>query len=101
MSTANVSPTLTTSNGTLPHDSPVDTTPPPAFDVSLFCSYLLSLLPLVLGASPEELVLLFDDEFEERVIRFAADGGGVMYIVKVTEKSEGEYAYCSRPHSGE
>jgi len=101
MSTANVSPTPTTSNGALPHDGPVDTTPPPAFDVSLFRSYLLSLLPLVLGASPEELASLFDDEFEERVIRFAADSGGVMYVVKVTEESEGEYAYCSRPHSGE
>ncbi|KIM50786.1 hypothetical protein SCLCIDRAFT_1225109 [Scleroderma citrinum Foug A] len=88
MSTANVSPTPTTSNGVLPHDGPVDTTPPPAFDVSLFRSYLLSLLPPVLGASPEELVSLFDDEFEERVIRFAADGGGVMYVVKVKEESE-------------
>ena len=101
MSTANVSPTPTTSNGVLPHDGPVDTTPPPAFDVSLFRSYLLSLLPPVLGASPEELVSLFDDEFEERVIRFAADGGGVMYVVKVKEESEGEHANCSRPHSGE
>ncbi|KAG6329098.1 hypothetical protein ID866_9991, partial [Astraeus odoratus] len=93
MSTASISPTPTNSNGTLPHDGTVDTpSPHPAFDVSLFRSYLLALLPPVLGASPEELFSLFDDEFEEKVTRFSADGGGVIYIVKMKEESEGEDA---------
>lgn len=79
---------LTNSNGVLPHDSPVDT--PAPFDVSLFRSYLLSLLPPVLGALPEELGSLFDDEFEERITRFAAEGGGVIYVVKAKEEVEGK-----------
>ncbi|KAI6146694.1 dynein heavy chain, N-terminal region 1-domain-containing protein [Pisolithus tinctorius] len=93
MSTINVSPTptpLTNTNGVLPHDVPADATPPPTFDVSIFKSYLLSLLPPVLGASAEELFSLFDDEFEERVSRFAAEGGGVIYVVKVKEDSDAE-----------
>ncbi|KAG6373728.1 hypothetical protein JVT61DRAFT_5867 [Boletus reticuloceps] len=45
---------------------------------------------ILLGASPEELVSLFDDEFEEKVSRFAAEGGGVIYVVKVKEEQEGE-----------
>jgi len=80
--------TSSTSNGAAPHDSPVDA--PPPFDVSLFRSYLLSLLPPVLGAYPEELVSLFDDEFEDKVSRFATEGGGVIYVVKVKEELEGE-----------
>ncbi|KAI6118603.1 dynein heavy chain, N-terminal region 1-domain-containing protein [Pisolithus croceorrhizus] len=91
MSTMNVSPTptsLTNSNGVLPHDIPADAAPSPTFDVSMFKSYLLSLLPPALGASPEELFSLFDDEFEERVTRFAAEGGGVIYVVKIREDSE-------------
>ncbi|EGN94189.1 hypothetical protein SERLA73DRAFT_97057 [Serpula lacrymans var. lacrymans S7.3] len=80
---------LTNSNGVLPHDSPVDASP---FDTSLFRSYLLSLLPPVLGASPVELESLFDDEFDERVSRFAAEGGGVIYVVKVKDEGEAEDA---------
>ncbi|KAG9310418.1 dynein heavy chain, N-terminal region 1-domain-containing protein [Chiua virens] len=76
--------TSSTSNGV--PDGPVDT--PPPFDVSLFRSYLLSLLPPVLGTYPEELVSLFDDEFEEKVSRFASEGGGVIYVVKVKEEAE-------------
>ncbi|KAF9235737.1 dynein heavy chain, N-terminal region 1-domain-containing protein [Melanogaster broomeanus] len=79
-------PPSTNSNGVLPHDSPVDA--PPPFDVSLFRSYLLSLLPPALGALPEELGSLFDDEFNERVTRFAGEGGGVIYVVKVREETE-------------
>ena len=80
--------TASTSNGVPPNDGPVDA--PPPFDVSLFRAYLLSLLPTVFGAYPEELISLFDDEFEEKVSRFAAEGGGVIYIVKVKDETEGE-----------
>ncbi|KAG1741853.1 dynein heavy chain, N-terminal region 1-domain-containing protein [Suillus paluster] len=87
MSTPDVPTTpLTNSNGALPHDSPVDT--PPSFDTSLFRSYLMSLLPPVLGAQPEEFVSLFDEEFDERVTRFAAEGGGVIYVVKTRDEAE-------------
>ena len=71
-----------------PHDGPVDA--PPPFDVSIFRSYFLSLLPPVLGAYPEELISLFDDEFEEKMSRFTAEGGGVIYVVKVKDDTEGE-----------
>ena len=80
--------TSSISNGAPSHDGPVDA--PLPFDVSLFRSYLLSLLPPVLGAYPEELISLFDDEFDEKVSRFAAEGGGVIYVVKVKEDTEGE-----------
>ncbi|KAI6100746.1 dynein heavy chain, N-terminal region 1-domain-containing protein [Pisolithus croceorrhizus] len=87
MSSINISPMpmpLTNSNGILPHDISAAAAPP-TFDVSMFKSYLLSLLPPVLGTSSEELFSLFDDEFEERVTRFTADGGGMIYIVKIKE----------------
>ncbi|KAI6101817.1 dynein heavy chain, N-terminal region 1-domain-containing protein [Pisolithus sp. B1] len=51
----------------------------------MFKSYLLSLLPPILGTSSEELFSLFDNEFEERVTWFTADGGGMIYIVKIKE----------------
>jgi hypothetical protein len=59
-----------------------------AFDTSLFRQYMISLLPPVLGAQLEELDAIFDDEFEERVTRFASEGGSVIYIIKVKEESE-------------
>ncbi|KAI6146941.1 cytoplasmic dynein heavy chain 1 [Pisolithus thermaeus] len=62
-----------------------DAAAPPTFDVSMFKSYLLSLLPPILGTSSEELFSLFDDEFEERVTQFTADGGGMIYIIKIKE----------------
>jgi hypothetical protein len=76
------------------HDSPpaTDGPPPPAvsnFDPDIFRTYLSSLLPPVIGAKPSDLHSLFDDEFEERVSRFAADTGGVIYVVQVKEESEG------------
>ena len=43
----------------------------------------------MLGASLDELEAIFDDEFEERASRFAAEGGGVIYVVKVKDESEG------------
>jgi dynein heavy chain 1 len=75
------------------HDSPpaTDPAPPPVsnFDPDIFRTYLLSLLPPVIGAKVEDLHSLFDDQFEERVSRFAADTGGVVYVVQVKEESEG------------
>lgn len=68
--------------------------PPPSapvpFDVSLFKSYLLSLLPPVLGATVEELEnTLFDSEFEERATKFAGESGNAIYVVKTKEEAEG------------
>ena len=34
----------------------------------------------MIGAVPSELESLFDNRFEERVTRFAADTGGSMYV---------------------
>lgn len=82
---------LTTTNGTLPHDPPVE--PSATYDPSIFRSYLLALLPPVIGASPAELESLFDDDFDERVSRFASDSGGVIYVVKVRDEAEG--AWCA------
>ena len=88
------SPSMATnSNGIIPHDNLNGTIVEPVsqpFDSSIFRSYLLSLLPPVLGASLEELESIFDDEFEERVSRFAAEGGAVIYVVKVRDEAEGE-----------
>jgi hypothetical protein len=83
------SPSLSTnSNGIIPHDHGAIVSQP--FDSSVFRSYLLSLLPPVLGASLQELESIFDDEFDERVSRFAAEGGVVIYVVKVRDEAEGE-----------
>lgn len=84
---------ITNSNGVLPHDSPPLVDTPPSFDASLFRSYLMSLLPPVLGALPEELVTLFDEEFDDRVTRFAAEGGGVIYVVKSKDDPDGELSH--------
>ncbi|KAJ8475485.1 hypothetical protein ONZ51_g6524 [Trametes cubensis] len=75
-------------NGDL-HD-PIPQESPIAFDPSLFRSYLLSLLPPIFGASPEELESIFDDDFHERVSRFAGEGGGVIYVVKKKDEQESE-----------
>lgn len=60
-----------------------------SFDPELFRNYLLALLPPVIGASPEDLESLFDDEFDARVIRFASEAGAVLYVVKSKEEQEG------------
>jgi hypothetical protein len=62
------------------------------YDPSLFRSYLLALLPPVIGASAEELEeTLFDHEFEERVSKFSGEGGSVIYVVKVKHEAEGKH----------
>lgn len=44
----------------------------------------------MLGASLQEIQECVDDaEFEDRVQRFAAEGGGPLYVVKVKDEAEG------------
>ncbi|KAI0665821.1 dynein heavy chain [Trametes maxima] len=69
------------------HDTPV-TEPAIQLDPEVFRSYLLSLLPSIVGASPEELEPIFDEDFHERVSRFAGEGGGVIYVVKQKDDHE-------------
>lgn len=93
------SPVVAT-NGSLNHQEPEPTTTTTTttttstststFDPDIFRSYLLSLLPPVIGASPSDVESLFDEEFDARVARFASDTGGVVYVVKVKEESEGD-----------
>jgi hypothetical protein len=83
---------LATTNGSTPHEVPVtDDTPATAFDTSIFQPYLSSLLPPLIGATPTELEYIFDDEFEERVSRFVAEGGAALYIIKSKDETEGEF----------
>jgi len=77
-----------TTNGSLNHQQEPE--PTSAFDPEIFHSYLLSLLPPVIGAYPSDLDSLFDEEFDARVARFASDTGAVIYVVKVKEESEGD-----------
>ncbi|KAF7974161.1 hypothetical protein HWV62_13279 [Athelia sp. TMB] len=90
------SPALTNGNGHGPilGDGPIAETAS-TFDSAIFRDYLLSLLPPVLGASLEELDTLFDDDFDERVSRFAAEGGVVIYVVKVRDEVEGQFVATS------
>jgi len=78
-------------------DPPDGAVESPVFDALVFRRYLLSLLPPVVGADPDDLETLFGDEFEERVGRFATDAGGVVYVVKMKKESVG-YSYSLTPH---
>lgn len=69
-------------------DGPAE--PAITFDPSIFRSYLHALLPPLLAARLDDLESLFDFEFDERVSRFAGEGGGVMYITKKKDEVEGE-----------
>ena len=65
--------------------TPANVAPP--FDNDLLRAYLLQLLPPLLGASPEELEdQILGSDFEELASRFAAEGGGPLYVVKVKEE---------------
>jgi hypothetical protein len=33
-----------------------------------------------------------DDEFDERVFRFVAEGGGVIFVVQLRDKGKGEFS---------
>lgn len=84
-----------TANGVHSETPPV-TAPSVPYDTSLFRTYLLALLPPVIGASPEELEeSLFDHDFEERVSKFSGEGGSVIYVVKVKDEVEGEHSRAS------
>ncbi|PPR06552.1 hypothetical protein CVT26_000730 [Gymnopilus dilepis] len=94
---------LTNGNANHNHngDSPSAEPPASTFDPEIFKRYLLGLLPPVIGAKPSELESLFDDEFDERVRRFAADTGGVIYVVQSKEENEGMFKvslYHLTPH---
>lgn len=60
-----------------------------SYDPTIFRKYLLALLPPLIGADLADLHTLFDDEFDERVSRFANESGGVIYVVKAKEESDG------------
>ncbi|KAE9394324.1 dynein heavy chain protein 2 [Gymnopus androsaceus JB14] len=91
-------------NGTNGNGIHNDSTPPPNeptvafFDPEIFRSYLLALLPPVIGALPSDLEDLFDHEFDERVTRFAGEGGGVLYVVKSKDEVEDIYHYTLTSH---
>ena len=83
-------PTVTNGNGTTTNGDALATPEPTAFfDPEILKGYLKSLLPPMIGAHAEDLESLFDDEFDERVARFAADNGAVVYVVQTKEESEG------------
>ncbi|KZT24393.1 hypothetical protein NEOLEDRAFT_1094681 [Neolentinus lepideus HHB14362 ss-1] len=86
-----------TSNGTSHHDGPVEPASAPAFDSAVFREFLLSVLPPLMAASPRDLESVFNDDFDERVSRFAAEGGGAMYVVKMKDEVEGEYVNDAPP----
>ncbi len=76
-------------NGSTTNGDHTPTEPASSFDPDIFRRYLLSLLPPVLGANVADLNSLFDNEFEERVSRFATDTGGVIYVVQAKEENDG------------
>lgn len=85
-------------NGAALHDNLVNSVV--QFDTSVFRSYVLALLPPILDALPEDLESLFDDMFDEHVMQFAAEGGGVIYVVKKKDDLNGAALfspYCDRP----
>ncbi|KAH6880862.1 cytoplasmic dynein heavy chain 1 [Coprinopsis sp. MPI-PUGE-AT-0042] len=96
---------VTTTNGSSSHDAltpEVTTSVSTAFDPEVFRTYLLALLPPVIGANPIDLESLFDEEFNARVTRFASEIGGVIYVIKVKEDSDSDdtppmYSYILAP----
>lgn len=80
---------LVETNGNGAHIPPPSTAPL-SFDPVIFRNYLLALLPPVLGATQDELEdSLFDQGFDELAAKYASEGGGVIYVAKVREDSEG------------
>jgi hypothetical protein len=78
---------------------PDEAGPSSSFDSGIFRSYLLSLLPPVIGATPEEIETIFEGEFDEQVARFASEGTGVIYIVKRKDDEEGTSLLIAAPVS--
>jgi len=87
-------PALT--NGTTTNGDHPSTEPPSLFDADIFRRYFLSLLPPVIGANISDLQSIFDNEFNDRVARFAADTGGVIYVVQAKEDNEGMALECPK-----
>ena len=84
-------------NSVLAGDTVNGTSTPPltTFDASVFKKYLLALLPPVLGADVNDLnESLFDEGFDEGILRFAAEGSTVIYVSKTRADSEGVVAWC-------
>ena len=87
-------------NGDL-HDA-TSAEPAISFDPSVFRSYLLSLLPPIFGVPSEDLESIFDEDFDDRVSRFAGEGGGVVYVVKKRDEQDGEHPSLSfKPLGGQ
>ncbi len=86
-------PSTPPTNGHTNETPPVE--PTVSFDPEVFRTYLLALLPPVIGATLAELDSLFDDEFNDRVARFSSEGGGVVYVVKAKDEVEGTYSMYS------
>jgi hypothetical protein len=82
----------TSVNGLHTPDLAQEPTTPSPFDSSVFRDYLLSLLPPLLGAAHDELeATLFDDEFHDRVTKFATEAGAVLYVLKRKEDTPGTW----------
>lgn len=87
------------SNGVNGHDVPSTPEPQAAdstFDPSVFRLYLTALLPPVIGVSPSDIETIFDEDFDDRVAKFAGEGGDVIYVVKAKDEAEGAYAFISK-----
>ena len=71
--------------------SSTTTAQPIPFDTSAFRSYLLALLPPVLGASPAEIEdgIFSELDFDERVRQFAVQPGGPLYVAKIVDDLHG------------
>jgi len=83
-------------NGLNGHDAPAEPTPTGPVDTNAFKGYLLALLPPLIGADPTDLESLFDEEFDDRVSRFATEPSTVLYVVKEREEVEGGLARSRR-----
>ncbi|KZS90334.1 cytoplasmic dynein heavy chain 1 [Sistotremastrum niveocremeum HHB9708] len=78
-----ISSTLAPPNGINHTESPAVPSTPAPFDTSLFRAYLLGLLPSIIGATQSELEeSLIENDFDEKVSRFATEPNGVIFFVK-------------------
>ena len=84
-------------NGSAQADGPSEPAIP--FEPSVLRRYLQLLIPPLLGATEEDIETLFDDDFDERVTKFASEGGGAIYVVKKKEDTGGEYSSLLSPLS--
>lgn len=68
---------------------------PISFDTTAFRSYLLALLPPVLGATPAEIEdgIFSELDFDERVRQFAVQPGGPLYVAKIVDDLHGTRSF--------